>query len=123
MTTTTRPSPVETATTPFPHDLRLTTDRPSAGTAVVRAAGDIDHATAPRLRELISSRLDGTLTHLVIDLSAVTFFGSAGLAVVEHSWLLATGRGIESTVRVGGSTAVRRAIGLLTPKFAAVVAD
>lgn len=59
-----------------------------AGVVVVHAAGEIDLASAPKLREA----LDGIEVRpaakgpVVLDLTAVTFLGSVGLSLlVEHS--------------------------------------
>ncbi|MEU0535834.1 STAS domain-containing protein [Amycolatopsis tolypomycina] len=112
-TLSTSPSPVE-----LPDALRLTTHRPAPGTAVVEVAGDLDLATAPRLRELITARATSTLTHLVIDLCGVRFLSATGLAAVEHGYLLATERGIACTVRVDATGRALRVIRLLPLRFA-----
>ncbi len=50
--------------------------------ARIAAAGEIDSSSAPLLREQLEALLDGTLSELTIDLSAVTFLDSAGLCVL-----------------------------------------
>jgi anti-sigma B factor antagonist len=50
--------------------------------ARITAAGEIDSSSAPLLREQLEALLDGTLSELTIDLSAVTFLDSAGLCVL-----------------------------------------
>ncbi|WP_206791300.1 STAS domain-containing protein [Amycolatopsis sp. MtRt-6] len=101
----------------LPDALRLTTHRPAPDTAIVEVAGDLDLATAPRLRELLTARATSTLTHLVIDLRGVRFLSATGLAAVEHGYLLATGRGIACTVRVDATGRALRVIHLLPLRF------
>ncbi len=52
------------------------------GTGIVTAAGEIDLATAPRLREAISDHLTAGVVHLVLDLTAVSFMDSTALGVL-----------------------------------------
>jgi anti-anti-sigma factor len=53
--------------------------RQLAGATVVTVVGEVDLDTAPELEFRLISAADGPVP-LVIDLSAVTFFASAGLA-------------------------------------------
>lgn len=101
----------------LPADLRLNTQRVETGEVVVKAVGDIDAATAPRLRELLESRAAGTPERLVVDLRDVGFLGAAGLSAIEQAYLRATGNGIACTVRVG-SPHLLRVIRLLPLRFA-----
>jgi anti-sigma B factor antagonist len=98
--------------------LQLTTHRPAPGTVVVEVAGDLDLATAPRVRELIATGAAGTHTHLVIDLRGVRFLSATGLAAIEHGYLLATERGIACTVRIAAAGPVPRIVRLLPVRFA-----
>ncbi|WP_410594297.1 STAS domain-containing protein [Amycolatopsis sp. lyj-23] len=118
MTTCPPALPAVAATVELPDALRLTTHRPAPGVAVVEVAGDLDLATAPRLRELLDLTALSTRTHLVIDLRGVQFLSATGLAAVEHGYLLATGRGIACTVRVSPDGGALRLIRLLPPRFA-----
>jgi anti-sigma B factor antagonist len=61
-------------------DVTVTTD--ARGTAIV-VAGEIDVATAPRLRAFVDGVLDlGRPGDLVLDLSGVTFMDSTGLGTL-----------------------------------------
>lgn len=50
--------------------------------AVISVVGELDFATAPRLREQILELLKGGTTSLVIDLSRLDFVDSSGLGVL-----------------------------------------
>jgi anti-sigma B factor antagonist len=49
---------------------------------LVEVSGEVDLLTAPQLRETVFAALTGQPPVVVIDLLAVSFFGSAGLAVL-----------------------------------------
>lgn len=49
---------------------------------VVRPVGDVDTATAGPLRAAIGEQVAAGAVHVVLDLSAVDFMGSAGLALL-----------------------------------------
>ncbi len=57
---------------------------PADGVTVVVAGGEVDMLTAPGLRTDVIDRLDAGGT-LVLDLSGVSFLGSAGLAVLVEA--------------------------------------
>ena len=52
------------------------------GWALVRASGDIDVATAPRLREQLVNVIAGGQARVVLDLDGVDFLDSTGLGVI-----------------------------------------
>lgn len=56
---------------------------PRPGTAVFAAAGEVDASTAPLLREQLEKVSSAEARHLVVDLSAVTFFCAAGVAALQ----------------------------------------
>ncbi|MBE1577896.1 STAS domain-containing protein [Amycolatopsis roodepoortensis] len=72
-----------------PGRLRLHVSRPTRGTAVVKANGAVDLGTAPRLWEMLSQRLHGSGTKVILNLSEVEFFGATGIRVLERAQLLA----------------------------------
>jgi anti-sigma B factor antagonist len=90
--------------------LRLQVQRPAPHSVVVRVAGELDLFTAPRLAELVTSRLQSELTALAIDLSEVEFLGSAGLGVLMEAHLLAQQREVRLSIVTGRCRVVRRAL-------------
>ncbi|MEV6065501.1 STAS domain-containing protein [Nocardia sp. NPDC052001] len=87
----------------------LTVQTRSAGAAVVlAAAGEVDMVSAPKLSAGVSEALATGAELIVLDLSEVGFFGSAGLSVLVQALESAGDR----TVRVVGSFPVRRPIEL-----------
>ncbi|WP_028931442.1 STAS domain-containing protein [Pseudonocardia asaccharolytica] len=85
------------------------------GALVVRVLGEIDTLTAPVLREQLDQHLPAALL-VVLDLSAVTFLGSAGLAVLVSAKDEAERRGHRLRLVCGSRIATRalEATGLLT---------
>ncbi|WP_433262919.1 STAS domain-containing protein [Actinosynnema sp. CS-041913] len=77
---------------------------PADGVTVIAATGEIDMLTAPELRADVLGRLDSDRT-LVLDLSGVSFLGSAGLAVLVEASQHAKRRGTAFRV-----VAVERAV-------------
>ncbi|GAA3199425.1 STAS domain-containing protein [Actinocorallia longicatena] len=56
------------------------------GVTVVSPAGEVDVFTAPVLREFLLGLLDDGMRKLVVDLTAVSFLDSTGLAVLVGIW-------------------------------------
>jgi anti-sigma B factor antagonist len=73
----------------------MTTQQTRIGAAVVvTVTGEVDMLTAPRLREAVRAALDDPRAgEVVIDLTAVTFLGSSGLAALVHARQDAARRG------------------------------
>lgn len=69
--------------------LALAVENPTATITVVRVAGDLNRASAPRLARLVDARLDRCVetgrSHLVVDLACVRNFGPGGLHVLRHA--------------------------------------
>jgi anti-anti-sigma factor len=89
--------------------LRLTLTRPTPTSTVVTVDGELDLSTAPRLAEVLSARLESAVGNVVVDLSAVTFLGAAGMDVLAQAHFRAkvTGRAVRL---VTGSHCVDRAL-------------
>jgi anti-sigma B factor antagonist len=56
-----------------------------AGQAVVTVEGQVDLATAPQLAQALAQAQDGTVTQIVIDLTAVDFLDSVGVRVLVEA--------------------------------------
>ena len=88
--------------------LRLEQVEHPSGAVVLHAAGEIDTETAPELGVEVGVWCD-TAPHVLLDLSGVTFLGSAGLSVLLETRDLLEG-GTRLQLRCGASRAVRRAL-------------
>ncbi len=64
-------------------------------TSVIAVEGDLDLATAPRLKSMLAESLDAGRTALVLDFSLVTFMDSTTLGV-----LVGVARGLEPGARL-----------------------
>lgn len=68
-----------------PDRLSVRVTQPTAGTAVLHVNGELDLFTAPLVDSHIVKQLTAPRAHLVLDLTEVTFFGSAGLATLVRA--------------------------------------
>lgn len=95
-------------------DLHLRVHYPSPRVVAVQARGDLDEVTTPRLEELLIPRLACAAQLVVLDLSRVSFLGTAALQLLITSQERAATR--RTTLRlVTGPACVRaglRAAGL-----------
>ncbi|MFI6026655.1 STAS domain-containing protein [Amycolatopsis magusensis] len=64
------------------HNLGLEFDPPSTGPAVLRVIGELDHHTAPRLREALDSVSLSPGDGYVLDLSRLEYCDSTGVTVL-----------------------------------------
>lgn len=78
------------------------------GVRVVHVVGELDTLTSPLLQVRLAQQL-AEIENLVLDLSDVTFLGSAGLAVLVGAKEDADSRGAEMYI-VPGSRIVKRAL-------------
>lgn len=74
--------------------VQLRTARPAPDCVVLSVTGEVDLVTAPDLEAAIARELTGAPARLVLDLSAVTFFGSLGLAALIGGMQLAAERAV-----------------------------
>ena len=74
--------------------------------ARLTASGEIDSSSAPLLREQLDTLLEGSLSELTIDLSAVTFLDSAGLCVLAAAHRRA-GSGVRLRVLASSRAVIR----------------
>lgn len=78
---------------------------------VVIAAGEIDLATSPQLREALLNPA-AHAANVVLDLREVTFIDSSGLGVIVGQHKRAQERDEQFAVAVGGAAAVQRILEL-----------
>jgi anti-sigma B factor antagonist len=74
--------------------LTVTSQAGGAGVVTLVVVGEVDMFTASLLRSYIRSQFEGRLRELVLDLSAVEFLGSAGLAALVDAQKLARDRNV-----------------------------
>lgn len=78
--------------------LILAVEDPTPTATVVRVAGDLSRATAPRLARLVDTVLDRCVetgrSHVIVDLSCVRSFGHGGLHVLRHAQLAGADTGL-----------------------------
>ena len=82
--------------TPVGQQISIAAHEPAGGVVVLHVAGEVDLLTANLLGERIRERLVPINRVLVLDLSEVSFLGSAGLAEIVS----ASRSGTETGVRV-----------------------
>jgi anti-sigma B factor antagonist len=80
-----------------------------SGPVRVVAAGEIDMSTAAQMRESLNATLDKRPSVLVVDLAAVTFIDSTGVAALVHARNRAIEEGASLTV-VNPQPIVRRVL-------------
>jgi anti-anti-sigma factor len=81
--------------------VQLRTARPAPDCVVLSVAGEVDLATAPDLESAIAHELAAKPSRLVLDLSAVSFFGSLGLATLIRAASSADERGVRLALVAG----------------------
>lgn len=104
-----------TVTSPAPassENLQISVQRPNTRSVVIEISGALDLASAPRLAELLTSRLRSAVTRMVIDLSRVSVVSSAGVQVLARAQLLAQQLGVNLSIDAGASLPATRALGI-----------
>ena len=74
--------------------LTVTLGSHASGPCLLTVAGELDHHTASRLREALSDMSGVPATSLIIDLSALTYCDSTGIAVLVTAHHLTQAAGI-----------------------------
>ncbi|HEV2778047.1 MAG TPA: STAS domain-containing protein [Actinophytocola sp.] len=77
------------------------------GVVIVSVAGDVDTSSAVHLQEVIAGSVERAAERVVIDLTAVTFFGSTGLAVLAEAASHAAQRNLALRVVANHPTVAR----------------
>ena len=97
---------------PTEEPITVRADEPVPGTVVVRVSGEVDMLSSPALREAVAAELPGRRA-LVIDLTAVAFLGTSGLAALIEArsaalrdgitlWLASDQRAVLRPLRIAG---------------------
>ncbi|MFJ4658874.1 STAS domain-containing protein [Nocardia sp. NPDC088792] len=86
----------------------IVSTRPAGAAVVVSVSGEVDILSAPALSTALSEALTTGSEVVVVDLSEVGFFGSAGLSVLVEALAAISGQ----QLRIVASTQVRRPIEL-----------
>ena len=99
--------PVPTATTrsdPHPAEqfLTITTHPAPPDATVLTVRGEVDALTSPHLSDQLLPHVRGTVAHVIVDLTGVTFFSAAGLAALANAGQAAEAAG--ATLRLVAST-------------------
>ena len=67
--------------TPF----RVDVEQANGGVSSFNLSGELDHATAPELREPLDAAISGGARAVLVDLSDCSFIDSTGLSVLVHA--------------------------------------
>ena len=84
-------------------DVLTVTATGDAASRRVHAAGEVDTASARQLAAAVDAALTDGARQLLLDLTAVTFLGVAGVRAVAEAERHASGAGVELRTRVGHS--------------------
>ena len=101
-------------------------ERPRVGVAVIRVRGELESATAPRLRRELASALNDGAECVVVDLAEVTFIDSLGLAaLIDGARLTEQGGGGQCFAVTAAHSGVARlltltAVDRMIPTYATV---
>jgi anti-anti-sigma factor len=89
--------------------LQVSSSRPEPDTVIVNVAGEVDAATAPEVGRVLDAVWASAPSVVVLDLSLVSFLGTAGLAELQDAADRADADRV--TLRlVGGPRPVERAL-------------
>src|SRR5215210_5239200 len=68
-----------------PPAFRLESEQLASGALVLAAAGELDMATAPALRNRLDAAVDAGAKRIVLDLATVSFIDSVAMAAIIHA--------------------------------------
>jgi anti-sigma B factor antagonist len=77
------------------------------GVLIVSVSGEVDTGSAVQLQEVVGDCVERAAERVVIDLTAVTFFGSTGLAVLAETAFRAAQRDLALRVVANHPTVAR----------------
>jgi len=86
--------------------------RPARRAVVVAPSGELDMATVPGVRDALTELHEAGFAHLILDLTAVDFLDSSGLALIAAADRAATDDGRRFSLVLGAARAVRRTLEL-----------
>ncbi|WP_433759416.1 STAS domain-containing protein [Nocardia sp. CA-135398] len=130
---------LDISTVPGARIVQFTVSHPRGDVTLVVVAGEIDVATAPRLRDKLLRAFGSQGSIMVVDLSPVTFFAAAGLTILVEAQaaaekanrrmvLITTVRCVDRAIEITGLATNFRRVGSLaaaladpTPGFVAPV--
>jgi anti-sigma B factor antagonist len=97
-------------------EMTVAVAHPVPGTALIAVSGEVDMLSTPTLLKMIEDQVAAGPQRLIIDMAAVTFMGTSGLAVLVEALSMSRVRGIDLRL-VCATAAVRRPLelaGLIT---------
>ncbi len=99
----------QTLNLPRPVSARLRVHHPDPQTAVLTATGELDDTQAPRLQEMLRSRMAAVLRSLIVDIHEVEFLSVGALETLLRASRQAETSGIDFQL-VGQPPCVQRAL-------------
>lgn len=79
--------------------LKATITQPHPEVVVIAVGGELDMASGDLLRRAIERGIDRKPKRILVDLAAVTFFGSVGMGVLTQGRAMASHQGIRLQLR------------------------
>ena len=90
--------PEDLADTVDPNELTVVTST-EGDAGIVRAVGELDANSAPRLRAAFDELFEGEHPAVVVDLEGVSFIDSSGLSVLIAAYKQASARDVKLSLR------------------------
>ena len=73
-----------------------------------KLTGELDHHSAPKVRQCIDQRIMKGSNNLILDLTELSFMDSSGLGVILGRYKLVTQCGGNMQIVVGGNKAIKK---------------